>query len=66
MLKGNLGLILEDSRSTLDKIVAKENLKKRDDKLRNKFDPAQVRVNPELMKSLDAAHTVLDLMITNA
>jgi len=59
-------MILEDSRSTLDKIVAKENLKKRDEKRRNNYDPTQVRVNPELMKNLEASTTVIDLMISNA
>jgi len=51
-LKSNLGPILEESRAILDKIVAKENFKKREEGRRNNFDPAQVRINPDLMKNL--------------
>ena len=64
-LKESLQLILEDSRTTLDQILAKENLDKSKKASRGNFDPAQVKLNPQIMDSLDAAHKVLDTVISN-
>ena len=52
LIKGDLGDILEESRTTLDQILATENMKKNDER-RKSFDAAQVKLNPQVMQNID-------------
>ena len=54
---------MEDSRTTLDQILAKENMEKKGDNRQN-FDASQVKINPAIMEELDNAHKILDQIIS--
>ena len=64
-LKDNLSVILGESRTTLDSILARENMgggkgPKRD------FDMSQVKVNPRLLEQVDMAHRIVDNLTAKA
>lgn len=56
--------MLIDSRTTLDTIVAPQNMARNSETKRDReFDMSQVRVNPEIFQTLDDSQVVLDRLI---
>ena len=66
-LKTDLNTILEDSRSTLDNILQKENMQSSDQRQKKgmAFDPSSVRIEPATLSNIDASHRLVDQVIAS-
>ena len=63
MIQFDLAKILQDSRTTLDQILAQDNKDKKGQP--DSFDPLKVKINPELKDSLDQAIRTIDTVVSN-
>ena len=63
MVQYDLVKMMEDSRTTLDQIMSKENMDARRNQQAGSFDVSKVKLNESLQRTLDAAHKDIDIVI---
>ena len=65
MVQYDLVKMMEDSRTTLDQIMSKENMDARRNQQAGSFDVSKVKLNESLQRTLDQAHKDIDIVIQN-